>query len=89
MSGLGTILRQDPNTMPRIEHMWAYLSVDADGNEGVIAAYFPDQQAWMPLVAVDDDRIKSLRPWAMLSVQAGYEVKLAKFSVREDVETLA
>jgi hypothetical protein len=69
--------------------MWAYLSVDQTGNEGIIASYLQEQEAWMPLVAADEDRVRSLRPWAMVSVKAGYTVKLVKFSVREDVETLA
>lgn len=74
--------------MPKIEHMWAYLSVDpTDGNEGVIGMTTP--AGWMPFVCADMDRVKSLRPFAEeIAKYRKMTVRLAKFTVREDVEVV-
>jgi hypothetical protein len=73
-----------PNYLGRIDHIWAFLSVD-DGGEGVIAA--PLGGMTVPLVAADKRRVDSLIPIAKrMATMFGKPIRLAKFSKREDVE---
>lgn len=74
-----------PNTMPRIDKIWAFLSVDKDGNEGVCAA--PMQGlGCVPLIASDQARVESLMPLAqMLARMSGMTIKLVEFSVRTEL----
>lgn len=80
-----TIFRQPKNTMPRIEHLWLYVSVDAeDGNEGVVLAQIGD--VLMPLIAADHDRLTQMTPLAHEAARLGeMKMKLIKFSAREEV----
>jgi hypothetical protein len=59
-----TVVLTPPNTMPRINSVFAYLSVDKDGSEGVCAAPIGPGGTWMPLIAADADRLKSITPVA-------------------------
>jgi hypothetical protein len=55
------LLIQPKNTLPRINEVWAFVSVDPkDGNEGVMAT--TTGRYWLPLIGADGERIKSLRP---------------------------
>ena len=74
--------------MPKITELFAFISIDEGlGDEGIIAAKFGDN--WMPLVGADKKRVDSLRPIAKLIAQTtGKHVVLAKFTHREDVETI-
>lgn len=85
MNGL---LMQPKNTMPRIDEIWAFVSVDPnDGNEGIIAQTMGD--TWMPFVAADKARLDALRPIVEHLVhKRGITVKLVKFTQREEIETL-
>lgn len=85
--GLGVFL-QPKNTLPRINHLWLYVSVDAeDGNEGVVAA--PVGGVMMPLVAADDKRLSQLTPIAQkLSNISKMKLKLVKFSHREEIHEI-
>ena len=76
----------DPgNYLGRIEHLWAFLSVD-EGGEGVCAAPM-DGLGAVPLIAADEARLKSIRPMAQqIAKLFGKPVRLAKFGSREDVE---
>ena len=74
--------------MPKIKELFAFISIDEDPeDEGIIAAKFGD--VWMPLVGADQKRIDSLRAIAKQIAKAtGKYVILAKFTHREDVETI-
>lgn len=68
-----------------IDTIHAYIAVDDEG-EGITGFAGPDGR-WMPMLAADEDRIKSLRPMAQeLATLTGKRIVLAKFSVREDME---
>lgn len=78
-----------PGLMPRIESLWAYLSVDVDGNEGVIAAPIGPGGGMMPLIGADEVRVKSLLPMAEHIVKlTGRHARLVRFSVREDIREI-
>lgn len=74
--------------MPKIEAMYAFISVDKDpDDEGVVAAKIG--ATWMPLVGADQERVKSLRPIAKRIAQATKKkVILVKFHVREELEVI-
>jgi len=77
-----------PNTMPRINKIWAFLSVDKDGNEGVCAAPAPGVGC-LPLIAADMARVDSLMPVAqMLARMSGMTIKLVEFSVRTELKEI-
>jgi hypothetical protein len=75
------------NEIPRIDAVWAFLSVDpGDGNEGVLAAPLAGPNSIVPLIAADEARLKSLIPIAEQMAQAsGRVIRLVKFSNREVV----
>jgi hypothetical protein len=77
------------NTMPRcIERIWAWLSVDAAGNEGVLAGPSPFG-GLMPLIAADEARLESLRPMARaIAAGAKMRIVLARFETRADLELI-
>ena len=67
-----------------IETITVFVTVDKDGNEGLIAQKFGDN--WMPFVCADPERIESLLPIAIaMKKQTGIPFKILKFSTREDV----
>jgi hypothetical protein len=80
------LLIQPKNTMPRIDAIWAFLSVDEkDGNEGVTAATIGNHL--VPLIAADEKRLASLRPIAQnMAERFGMKIRLVKFHVREVIE---
>lgn len=82
------LYRQPKNTLPKIEGMYAFLSVDAeDGNEGVMAYKMGD--AWMPLLAADGERLRVLRPLAEEIVRmTGKKARLVRFTGRIDMEEI-
>lgn len=69
----------------RITELYAFLAVFAgDADEGVVA--------WngLPLVAANKVRLEQLRAQAEeIARLAGRPVRLVRFSVREDLETIA
>ena len=82
------IIDDRPGLMPRIEHLWAFLSIDKDGDEAVCAAKMGD--TWMPLVAADEKRLDQLRPIAeQVARQIGRPIHLVKFTVRKEIEVIA
>lgn len=84
-----SVFIQPKNTMPKIERIWAFVSVDpADNNEGVAAATI--HGAFMPLIAADQARLDSLRPYARAIARAsGMTLRLVEFSQRTVVEEIA
>jgi hypothetical protein len=83
-----TIFKQPRASMPRIESMWAFVSVDPeDDNEGICTIMWGDMP--MPMIASDQTRIAQLRPAACeLKRLTGMRVKLVKFTVREEIEEI-
>jgi hypothetical protein len=82
------LLIQPKNTMPRINEVWAFLSIDPkDSNEGVMATRMGSY--WVPLIGTDEARIKSLRPMVEEMAQRfDLKVKLVKFTHREELEKI-
>lgn len=85
----GTIFQQPKNTMPRIDSIYAFVSVDAeDGNEGVVAAPMPPLGS-MPLIAADEKRLAQLIPIAQqLSTFTGMKIRIIKLSHREVIREI-
>jgi hypothetical protein len=72
----------------QITEMYAFVAVDRDGDEGIIGMRAPDG-SWMPLVGADKARVESLRSIAREIARASHrEVRLLRFSVREELEVL-
>lgn len=70
-----------------ISDIYAYLSVDEDGNEGLIGELI--NGAWMPFVACDKARLDSLEPIAQRVAQrTGRPVRLIHLSTRTEIKTL-
>lgn len=71
--------------MPKkIEKITAFLSVDDEGNEGIIAEKIGD--TWMPFIAADMERLISLFP-AMKEIakSSGKVIRIKEFTNVEDV----
>ncbi len=83
----GTV-HQPKNSMPRIESIYAFLSVDKEeGNEGVVGAAFRGGSP-MPLLAADERRLADLMPVAeRIAEQTGTQIKLVRFTAREEIAT--
>lgn len=74
------------NEVLRIDAIWAVLA-EGERGEGVCGARFG--QNWVPLVAADEARLKSILPIARgIAKENGMKLKLVKYSVREDVEDI-
>jgi hypothetical protein len=82
------VLHQPKNTLPQIDHVYMFVSVDPDdGNEGVVAA--PVEGVLMPLVAADDKRLECLMPLAKeLATMGNMKIRLIKLSNREVVKEI-
>lgn len=71
----------------RIDTLFAFIAVDDDGSEGVMA--FMSPEGWMPMVGADEARINSLKPIAQqMSSWTKKQVVLTRFTAREDVELI-
>jgi hypothetical protein len=83
-----SVLHVPKNEMPRIDAIWAFLSVDPeDGNEGVLAGPLLGPGSQVPLIAADEKRLQSLWPIARQIAQAaGRRCRLVKFHTREVIE---
>lgn len=75
-----------PNSMPRINKLFAYLSVDENGNEGLCAGPFNGMT--LPLIAADAARLSGLSDMAeMLAKVSGRKIVLVEFTTRKDLAT--
>jgi len=85
---MNTIFTQPKNTLPQIDHVYLFVSVDAvDGNEGVCAAPAPGVGC-MPLIAADEKRLEQLIPMAkQIALLGNVKIRLIKLSKREVIET--
>lgn len=72
----------------RIEAIHAYIAVDEDDEEGVIGQLMGNG-TWMPFIAADLHRLIDLRPMAeAIALETGRQVRLVKFTTREDLEVI-
>jgi len=83
---MDAIFHQPKNTLPRIEEIYAFVSVDEeDGNEGVIGAPV-GPVGCMPLVAADRKRVESYMPIAQqIANLTGKPIRLIRLTKREEV----
>jgi hypothetical protein len=66
----------------RVDEIFAFVSEDADGDEG-ICAFVGEGGMWMPMVCADMARVDSLRPMAKaIRQKTGMKIKLVRFSKR-------
>ncbi|KKL14353.1 hypothetical protein LCGC14_2516530 [marine sediment metagenome] len=69
----------------KITEMFAFVSVDANGDEGVVAMTSP-LGMMLPLIGADMARVESLKLHAIkIAEVTGIPVILLKFSVREEI----
>ena len=72
--------------LPKIEVMYAFIATEECG-EGICAAQ--TSIGWMPLVGADMARVDSLRKLAQqIATKTGRTIRLCKFSVREELESI-
>ena len=75
--------------MPRISEMFAFIAEDTGPEDEGVAAVMVGN-VMLPLVGADMARVASLRPVARsIASASGKTVRLVKFSLREELETLA
>lgn len=73
-----------PNTLLSIDRLWAYISRDAEGNEGLCAASINGMLT--PLIAADPARLANITPIAeTLAAVTGKTVVLVEFPVRTEL----
>ena len=80
----------DEGRMPHVGAVWCFLSKDDDGDEAMCGFRMPGQSGgWMAMIAADEKRVESLRRLAgIIAAQTGKKIVLAKFTMREDLETI-
>lgn len=77
--------------MPKITEMFAWVSTEPDGGEGICAAQMvmEGQLIYMPLIGADANRVESLRSTVIeIHRQTGHPIKLVKFSSMEVIESI-
>jgi hypothetical protein len=83
------VILNPPNTLERIDQVWAAVSVDEFG-EGLCAINIRGQ--WMPLIAADEARLEDIRRWAkhLAATEAytGKTIRIIRLSNREELETI-
>jgi hypothetical protein len=83
------VVDDPPNHLPRIGHIYAFLSIDEHGNEGLCAAPLGDLPV-VPLIAADPARLGSLMPVAKrLAKATRKKIVLACFIARTDIKEIA
>lgn len=77
-------IHSPPNTLLRIDEIWAFVSVDETG-EGLCA--IPTAGGLMPMIAADKARLESLKAMAsQIAKMSGKTVKLIKLSSRQELQ---
>lgn len=72
----------------RITRLWAWVSSDQSGEEGIPAYFDKSQGALVPMIGSDEERIRELRPLAMDLADKGYPVRLVRFENQVVIEEL-
>jgi hypothetical protein len=82
---MNDVLHAAENEKPRIiDSIWAFLSIDEDGNESVIAAPLMGPGSYVPLISSDQRRLESFTVIAeAIARDTGRNVHLIKFTSRE------
>jgi hypothetical protein len=82
-----TIIHDAPNHLEKIDAVWMVVSVDENGNEGMVAAPIGPDRVTMPLIAADEARLKSIIPMAehMAKLFPWKKMRLIKLTTREEV----
>jgi hypothetical protein len=67
-----------------IETITAFVSVDKDGEEGIIGQLIDG--AWMPFVCADEERFNRIFPMCKeFCEKTGVKFKILRFSTRTDI----
>lgn len=77
-----------PNHLPRIDEIYAFVSVDQNG-EGIVGqtVQMMGQTVFMPFVCADKARMESIKVAAKkIAKESGKKIKLIRLSVREEIE---
>lgn len=70
----------------KIGAIWAYVSEDEKGDEGICGFNDPRTNQWVPMICADEERLKALKPFAhQIAVVTKRKVKIVKFHTREDI----
>jgi hypothetical protein len=78
------VRKADGNRMPHIDKIWAFLSIDKDGDEAVCGMAF--NGGWIAMVAADFKRVESLMPVAKAMAELnGMKIKLVEFTTRREI----
>ena len=73
--------------MLEINEMFAFVSQDDGGDEGITA--FTEGNMWMPMVGADFARVDQLKPMARrLAKTSGRPIRIYRYKVRELIETI-
>jgi hypothetical protein len=87
--GDGRVVHEGGNHL-KIDAIWAFISVDDDGNEGLCAAPLPGSNMTMPLIAADERMLTKLIPIAeMLARNTSMTIKLIRLGTREEIRVIA
>lgn len=83
----------DPGGLGYVIHtVYAYVVVHDSGDEAIPALTLPGPDGgvvMMPLIGADLERMTNLRRYALeVSKASGKPIKLARFTQREDMETI-
>jgi hypothetical protein len=79
------IIVLEPQNKKTIDTIWLVISTD-DTGEGVCAGPLLGPGTLAPLIAADEERLASIKPWAeLIAATTNRTLKLIKFSVREEV----
>jgi len=70
-----------------IENVWMAVSVEDNGDEGVVAAMIGD--AWMPLIAADRARLPFVIEYAeAIARQQDKTIKIIRLTERSEIRTI-
>jgi hypothetical protein len=70
----------------KIESIYAFVSIDADDEEGVCAANIGPGGSMVPLIAADEARLESIRYLANgIAKECNVKVKLIKMTERQEL----
>ncbi len=85
---MSKIYLDHPNKLPKINEIYAFVSVDENG-EGIVGqtVQLMGQTVFMPFVCADKKRMESIKIAAKkIAKDSGKKIKLIRLSVREEIE---
>lgn len=76
-----------PKNDKPIPELWAFLSIDPDGTEGIVAHL--GSNGWLPLVTGDEANLAAMRMMAREAASlSGRRIRLVKFTARDVLEDI-